>query len=87
VSKRKQKNGEGKILWLHGIDEKLGRKLTEEEGRWFHRISANSGALGLRRRKSSNGGGRLRFDLKTKGGGSALAYIELGHLNLDGNPE
>jgi hypothetical protein len=26
------------------------------------------------------------FDLETKGGGSALAYIELGYLNLDQNP-
>jgi hypothetical protein len=29
----------------------------------------------------------LWFDLKTKGGGLALAYIEQGLLNLDGNPE
>jgi hypothetical protein len=29
----------------------------------------------------------LRFDLKTKSDGSALAYIEQGLLNLDGNPE
>jgi hypothetical protein len=75
------------ILWLHGNDKKLGRKLTEEEEHRFRQISTNSGALGLRRRKSSNRGGRLWFDLKTKGGGSALAYIELRHLNLDGNPE
>jgi hypothetical protein len=34
-----------------------------------------------------NGDGCIRFDLKTTGGSSALAYIELNSSILDGNPE
>jgi hypothetical protein len=37
------------LLWLHGNDEKLGKKLTEDEERRFRQIPTNSGSLGLRR--------------------------------------
>jgi hypothetical protein len=50
----------------------------------FQRTAALYGYVGG---KSSNRGGNLRFDLKTKGNGSAIAYIELRRLGLDRNPE